>query len=117
MLILSMLVLSTLPSTDFFALAALSAAERHGYGIVKDIEARTRGKVRMRPGNLYRVLDRLMERGLVKARTGHETTSPPGARREYRITALGRRAVRAHLEAVVDMAEASSALSLSARRG
>ena len=71
----------------------------------------------MRPGNLYRVLDRLMERGLVEVGDGQETESPAGTRRAYRITALGRRVGRAHLEAVVDMAVESDTLSPSVRRG
>ena len=95
-----------LNSPDFFVLAALATGERHGYGIVKDIEARTRGKVRMRPGNLYRVIDRLMERGLVEAGSVKETGSASGRRRTYRITTLGRRVVKAHVESVADMAGA-----------
>ena len=106
-----------LNSSDFFVLAALSTGMRHGYGIVKDIESRTHGKVRMRPGNLYRVLDRLVERGLVEVAKEPGGESPAGVQRVFRITTVGRRTLRAHLEAVADMVDASRALSFSTRKG
>lgn len=100
-----------LNTMDFFVLAALMTGERHGYGIVKDIETRTDGKVKIRPGNLYRVIDRLMEEGLVEP--GSRKSSEPSSekRRLYRITSPGREMVTAHVELIVKMASASAELS------
>lgn len=51
---------------EFLVLAVLADGELHGYGIVQRIEERTEGRVQPKPGNLYRVLDRLLERGLLR---------------------------------------------------
>lgn len=104
-----------LNTMDFLVLAVLSDGERHGYGIVKDIAARTDGKVRVRPGNLYRVVDRLMERGLVEARGRSEADSASGNRRHYGITALGREVVAGHVELFTGFVAASSSLKRTSR--
>ena len=43
----------------FHILLALSSGERHGYGIMKQVEADSQGKVSMGPGTLYGSLKRL----------------------------------------------------------
>ena len=47
-------------------LLALSTAERHGYGIMKQVEADSQGKVNMGPGTLYGSLGRMIDAGLVR---------------------------------------------------
>ena len=47
-------------------LLALSMEERHGYGIMKQVEMDSRGKVNIGPGTLYGSLKRMLEAGLVK---------------------------------------------------
>ena len=47
-------------------LLALSTGERHGYGIMKQVESDSRGKVKMGPGTLYGSLGRMMEAGLIR---------------------------------------------------
>jgi hypothetical protein len=42
-------------------LLALSTRERHGYGIMKQAEADSQGKVKMGPGTLYGSLGRMIE--------------------------------------------------------
>jgi DNA-binding PadR family transcriptional regulator len=50
---------------EFLVLAVLADGPRHGYGITQEIHRRTRGEVGIRPGSLYRVLDRLVRMGFV----------------------------------------------------
>jgi DNA-binding PadR family transcriptional regulator len=50
---------------DYLVLFSLTAGERHGYGIVKEVEEQSAGAVRMDPSNLYRSLKRLIQKGLV----------------------------------------------------
>jgi DNA-binding PadR family transcriptional regulator len=47
-------------------LLALSTAERHGYGIMKQVEADSQGKVKMGPGTLYGSIGRMTEAGLIR---------------------------------------------------
>lgn len=77
---------------DFLVLAVLADGPLHGYGLAREIGQRTGGAVEVRPGNLYRVLDRLLERRLVSEVPPQE--SEPG-RRDFRITGDGRAALRA----------------------
>lgn len=76
---------------EFHVLIALLNRERHGYGIVQDITERTGGRIRLVPGNLYPVLRRLVEDGLLE-----EGVERPAEdldhkqRRYYAITALGK---------------------------
>lgn len=57
---------STPPLTPavFHILLALSSGERHGYGIMKQVEADSQGKVTMGPGTLYGSLKRMLDAGL-----------------------------------------------------
>lgn len=77
---------------DFLVLAILADGPLHGYGLAGEIGERTGGAVEVRPGNLYRVLDRLLQRGLVAEVPPQD--SAPG-RRDVRITDRGREALRA----------------------
>jgi DNA-binding PadR family transcriptional regulator len=82
-----------LPPAAFHILLTLGMGERHGYGIIQDVEARTDGAVRLSPGTLYRTIQRLLEQGLI----GEPRSSPviDPRRRPYRITPLGRAVARA----------------------
>ena len=95
MLDMSILDPSTPPlkPAELFVLAALRAAPLHGYGLVQEVTAHSQGRIRIRPGNLYRVLDRLLERGLIEVHQG--ASSEDERRTYYRITSLGRRVAQA----------------------
>lgn len=75
---------------DFLVLAVLADGQLHGYGLAQEIGARTGGAVEVRPGNLYRVLDRLSRRGLVAEVAN---AAAEASRRDYRITERGRQAL------------------------
>ena len=60
--------ISTPPLTPavFYILLALFSRERHGYGIMKQVEADSLGKVKMGTGTLYGSLKRMLNAGLVE---------------------------------------------------
>src|SRR5689334_24278198 len=95
MLNMSILVASTeiLKPTELFVLAVLRAGPLHGYGIVQEVAERSGGRLKLRPGNLYRVLDRMLERGLIEV-CGSRGQGDD-RRTDYRITALGRKTAQA----------------------
>ena len=85
-----------LSRVDFLVLLVLTDGERHGYGIVKEIEDRTEGRVQPLPGNLYAVMRRLMESGLVERAPGEaKSDSESRKRRYYQITDMGRQVLAA----------------------
>ncbi len=80
-------------------LLAISTTERHGYGIMKRVEADSRGKVNMGPGTLYGSLGRMIEAGLIRESDKKVDPEMDDERRiYYRITGLGQKALAAELE-------------------
>ncbi len=80
-------------------LLALSTRERHGYGIMKQVEADSQGKVNMGPGTLYGSLSRMIEAGLIRESDKKVDPEMDDERRVYyKITGLGKKALAAELE-------------------
>ena len=99
----------------FHILLSLSDSPRHGYAIMKEVDERTGGEVRLGPGTLYRSLQKMVDRGLVEEEgtpsvaSGHDTR-----RRCYRLTPPGRRLARSEAERLrrlLGMAEAKQLLT------
>jgi len=78
-------------------LLALAAEDRHGYGIMREIERHSDGQYKLGPGTLYDNLQRLMERGLLKE-AGKPSSNDDPRRRYYKLTAFGRRVLSTDLE-------------------
>ena len=80
-------------------LLALSTHERHGYGIMKQVEADSQGKVSMGPGTLYGSLKRMLDAGLVRESDKRVDPEMDDERRiYYQITGIGAEALAAELE-------------------
>jgi DNA-binding PadR family transcriptional regulator len=84
-----------LPSATFHILLALAAGDRHGYGIIQDVEARTDGALRLSAGTLYRTIQRLLEQGLITEPQKPNAPQGDPRRRYYRLTPFGRAVARA----------------------
>ncbi|MEZ5319660.1 MAG: PadR family transcriptional regulator [Vicinamibacterales bacterium] len=97
----------------FHLLLALADGDRHGYAIMRDVEARTDGVVKMGPGMLYGSIKRLLADGFIEdaPRRAHDATDE--RRRYYRLTPDGRELLRreaARLEAAVGLARSRRVL-------
>ena len=93
--------LSFLPLTSvvFEILLALADGERHGYAIMQEVEDRTGGAVQLRPGSLYRAVNRLLESGLVaESEERPDPAQDDQRRRYYRLTAMGREVAQAEAQ-------------------
>jgi DNA-binding PadR family transcriptional regulator len=83
----------------FHILLALSSGERHGYGIMKQVEADSQGKVNMGAGTLYGSLKRMLDAGLVKESDKRIDPEMGDERRiYYQITGVGNKALAAELD-------------------
>jgi DNA-binding PadR family transcriptional regulator len=80
----------------FFVLTALADAPRHGYGIVGEVAELSEGRVRLKIGSLYGVLERLAAEELIEP--DREEAHDGRLRRYYRLTKHGRRALAAEAE-------------------
>lgn len=85
-----------LTTVVFQIMLALADGQRHGYGVMLEVEERTGGAVSLRPGTLYRALNRMLESGWVEeAEDRPDPELDDERRRYYRLTALGRRVAAA----------------------
>ena len=76
----------------FNILLSLADGEKHGYGIMLEVEANTNGQVIMGPGTLYGSIKRMLKADLIEE--SDERADPQmddQRRRYYRLTDLGRR--------------------------
>jgi DNA-binding PadR family transcriptional regulator len=90
---------SPLTPAVFHILLALSSGARHGYGIMKQVEADSEGKVNMGPGTLYGSLKRMLDAGLVEESDKQVDPEMDDERRiYYQITGVGIQALAAELE-------------------
>ena len=94
-----------LSAQQFQILLALFDEDRHGYGIILDVEARTGGAVRLGTGTLYTAVSGLVDDGLIVESSRRPAAAADNHRRKYyRLTALGRKVLEAEtarLEALV----------------
>jgi DNA-binding PadR family transcriptional regulator len=105
-----------LKPVDLQLLLALADEEMHGYGLVQAIADRTDGLVTLEPGNLYRVIKRLLADGLV-AESDRLVVAESGdeRRRYYRLTALGGRVLSAEIRRLQTLVTSPSARALVRR--
>ena len=95
-------------------LLSLSTRERHGYGIMKQVEEDSGGKVKMGPGTLYGSIGRMIDAGLIQESDKKADPEMGDERRVYyAITALGQKALSAELaryDEVVSLAKRNTLL-------
>ena len=82
-------------STETIILCLLADGPQYGYQIAREVDQRTNGALRLREGSLYPMLHSLEHKGLLRATWRPSERGP--ARRYYRLTAKGRRAVNARV--------------------
>ncbi len=101
-----------LSEVTFQILLALTDRERHGYGIMSEVEIRTAGRVRLGAGTLYGALKRLVADGLVEEADEPSDAPDDERRRYYRISSLGRSVARAEARRLASAVRLARALRL-----
>jgi PadR family transcriptional regulator PadR len=96
----------------YLILTALAGGERHGYGIVQEVESMSEGRVRLGTGTLYGALERLQNDGMISVT--REEVVEGRTRRYYRLTRTGRAALVDEIERLeANAAAARTRLRLS----
>ena len=97
---------AALKPVDLHVLLALRAGDRHGYGLVQDLEEQSAGRLRLAPASLYTVLQRLLDWGWIEeadtASAGPAASAGP-PRRLYRLTGTGVAVLEAETERLRDL--------------
>lgn len=95
-------------------LLALADEERHGYGIMQEVEARTEGETRLGPGTLYGSIKRMLADGLIEE--SDERPDPvmdDQRRRYYRITDFGRKVAGAEAQRLARLVSTAEAKKIA----
>jgi DNA-binding PadR family transcriptional regulator len=88
----------------FHILLALADGEKHGYGIMQEVETISEGQVNMGPGTLYGSIKRMLTAGLIEE--SDERPDPAlddERRRYYRLTDFGQRVVTAEARRLANL--------------
>ena len=91
-------------SLDLLILRTLTAGPHHGYAIARHLRDTTGDFLDVEEGSLYPALHRLERRGWVAARWG--TSEANRRAKYYRLTAAGRKQLKAETDAWVNMSQA-----------
>lgn len=107
-------ILSRLPLREptFFILLSLSPGPKHGYAILKEVEALSDGRVRLSTGTLYGAIKRLLDNGWTRRVDDPQPNNSQRERKAYALTDLGRRVLKAEigrLRKLVDVAQIQTA--------
>ncbi len=80
----------------FEILLALADQDRHGYGIMQEVEQRTEGLMKLGPGTLYGSIKRMLESDLIEDSGDRPDPELDDDRRKYyRLTKQGRQVASA----------------------
>jgi DNA-binding PadR family transcriptional regulator len=97
----------------FHVLLALVGDDLHGYAILKEVDVRTSGKVKLSTGTLYGIIKRLLADGLItELRSRPAQAQDDERRRYYRLTNAGRQVAVAEAERLDEMVSAARARNL-----
>lgn len=102
-----------LKPVDLELLMALAREDLHGYGLVHAVAAHTGGLLVLDPGNLYRVIRRLLADGLIAEAGSRQPSGAAGERRRYyTLTPIGGRVLAAELARLRSFVESPSTKSV-----
>lgn len=97
-------------------LLALADEERHGYGIMQEVEARTAGETRLGPGTLYGSIKRMLADGLIEESDERPDPAMDDQRRRYyRITGFGQSVAAAEAGRLASLVNTAAAKKLVRR--
>lgn len=95
--------LDPLPSAAFQILLSLTDGDLHGYGIMRQVEEQTNGRMRLGPGTLYNSIQALLAEAFIEEVDRAADDNGPARRRYYRLTSSGRKLARAEAERLADL--------------
>ena len=98
-----------LTETTFFILASLAPGPRHGYAIMKDVQALSEQRILLSTGTLYGALKRLLGQGWI-LRLDSPADDTPGkrVRKLYTLTPTGQRVFQAEVDRLQKLLKVAS---------
>ena len=97
----------------FHVLLALADGPKHGYLILKEVEERTNGEVRLSTGTLYGMVKRFLDDELIVELAAEGTGDE--RRRSYKLTEFGRQVAKAEAVRLEQLVTAARGVRLLPR--
>jgi DNA-binding PadR family transcriptional regulator len=107
-----------IPEATFAILLSVADRPRHGYAIMKQVEAFSSGRIRLSTGTLYGALKRFLDKGWISRVEEKESARAKGSgrvRKAYTLTRAGRQVVAAEAARLREMASAAESMIARAR--
>jgi DNA-binding PadR family transcriptional regulator len=95
----------SLTEPTFFILLSLSPGPKHGYAILKEVEALSDSRVRLSTGTLYGAIKRLLEDGWIDRVDDPLSDDTKRERKAYALTERGRRALNAEIKRLRELVQ------------
>jgi len=100
----------------FHILLTLCDGGKHGYAIMREVESRSAGGIRIGPGTLYRSIQKMLDDGLVKETVERPNTENHDERRRYyEMTDFGRAVAAAEAQRLAEIVREAQAKKLLPR--
>lgn len=99
----------------FHVLLALADGAKHGYLILKEVEERTAGDVRLSTGTLYGLIKRFLDDELIVELPAEDDGNE--RRRPYKLTPFGRQVARAEAARLEQLVSAARGVRLLPEKG
>ena len=92
-------ILSNLPLREptFLILLSLAPGPKHGYAILKEVEALSDGRVKLSTGTLYGAIERLLDQNWIRRVDDPIPNDTNRKRKAYELTESGRKALNAEI--------------------
>lgn len=92
-------ILSNLPLREptFLILLSLAPGPKHGYAILKEVEALSDGRVKLSTGTLYGAIERLLDQDWIRRVDDPIPNDTNRKRKAYELTETGRKALNAEI--------------------
>jgi DNA-binding PadR family transcriptional regulator len=105
---------ANLPLTEatFFILLSLSPGRKHGYAILKDVQALSHNRVSLSTGTLYGSLKRLLEQGWIIRVQDRSAPENGRERKAYALTHIGRRVLSAETDRLKTLVQVAQKLAV-----
>ena len=101
----------------FRILLLLGDGERHGWSIVKELQAQAEDGVRILPGSFYRTVNDMVEQGLIEEAPNPSVDNDDTRRRYLRVTEMGIQTARSEAERLEDLVRTARSKSVFFPRG
>ncbi len=89
---------SPLTEATLYILLSLAPSAKHGYAIMKEVQALSKGRVVFSTGTLYGALRRLLEQGWIQRVRDPQPNPTDRERKSYALTERGRTVMNAEIE-------------------